>query len=316
MTKYLYADFTSSSCNYGNLVIEEATAQFLEKFNLGEKVTFDSFKSRPPTDEFSCVIVPGCTMITTGQNPGLEFLSEMRCPIYCLAGSLWQRLDYPGLLLRHRILFKEKRKIDLKIARMMTTPIGARDRFTYERLMENGIEAIYTGCPTLFLSARDVGDDGYVLFSFGREHLRRQVRAVNRLARKAPVIGLIHERGDAERIRAAGANIPLVDFMGDLQLYLSYLKRASCVITGRLHGLLPSIAFGKRVFYFGTKDTRTTILDDLGIHVHELGEIGDASEYASAAHNRAMIDYFKINFETLLMKTIGMHDSQPEGEHV
>src|SRR5690606_33271382 len=107
------------------------------------------------------------------------------------------------------------------------------------------------------------------LFSFGRGHLRKQVHEGRKLADNTNIIGICHEPGNEfERIRAAGWNLPLVTFDGDVQRYLSYFKRASMIVTGRLHGALPGIAYEKPVMYFGTNDTRTTLLDDLGVRIY------------------------------------------------
>ncbi len=64
---------------------------------------------------------------------------------------------------------------------------------------------------------------------------------------------------------------------------------ADAVVTNRLDGALPSIAYGKKIFYFGTRDTRTMILDDLGILIHPYRRFGQEVRRASATVNRDVV---------------------------
>gem|GEM_PF-2655189 len=306
--RYLYANFTDGSCNWGNHIIDHATRRLLAEQFSPPVAEFDSFTDEPPEGDFDFVLVPGCTMITPGQNPGLDHIERLGCPVYCPAGSLWVSLGRPGWLIRARIIGQTPSgKVDLRIARKLTGPIGARDSFTYRTLREAGLETHYTGCPTLTLPADDVCDDGFVLMSLGRRNVRTQTWAGRRLSRRCHLIGLVHEVADYDRYRAAGWNLPLVRFEGDMELYLSYFQRASLVITGRLHGALPALAYRKRVFYYGTRDTRTTILDDLGVPIHAYGELSRALERASGHFNRSLVEKFRENWDRVIRATLGRH---------
>jgi len=306
--KYLYANFTDSSSNFGNHIIDFATRHILASRIPDPAQEFDSFVDAPPPGSYDFVLLPGCTMITVGQNPGLNRIEELGCPVYGLALSLWASLPRPGVLFRKRIVFaSQAAPPDLTIARKLRQPIGARDSYTYRVLRMNGMDTYYAGCPTLFLPADGVCDDGYVLMSLGRGRVRTQTYAAHRLARRHTVIGIVHEEGDYERFRAAGWKLPLVTYEGDTELYLSYFKRASVVISGRLHGALPALAFGKRLFYFGTRDSRTTILDDLGVRIHGYHELAGAIENASSDFNRYLLQYFRANMEKGLDQTVGTH---------
>lgn len=307
--RYLYARFTDTACNFGNDIIELATRKLLAATGIPLPASeFDSFSLESPKGEYDFALVPGCTMITAGQNPGLNNIDALGCPVYCLAGSIWMPLPRPGYLLRSRVVkWGSGKEADLSIVRKMAQPVGARDQFTYSLLKKANIHTLYVGCPTLLLSDDDVADDGYVLMSLGRGYTRTQTYFAHRLSRKYTIVGIVHETHDYARFLAAGWKLPLVQYQGNVDLYLSYFKRASVVITGRLHGALPSIAFGKRVFYYGTRDSRTTILDDLGVPIHRYWELDTAVQRASSDYNRHLLSYFKNNWADLFRQTLGRH---------
>lgn len=308
VVNYLYANFTDSSSNFGNHIIDFATRHILESRIPPPALHFDSFADPPPPGLYDFVLLPGCTMITAGQNPGLNRIEQLGCPIYGLALSFWVSLPRPGFLVRKRIVLAERATPpDLSIARKLRQPIGARDSYTYRVLRTHGMETYYVGCPTLFLPADGVCDDGYVLMSLGRGRVRTQTYAAHRLSRRHTIVGIVHEPADYDRFRAAGWKLPLVTYEGDTELYISYFKRASVVISGRLHGALPALAFGKRVFYFGTRDSRTTILEDLGVRIHGYHELGGAIENASSGFNRYLLEYFRTNMDKWLDQTVGTH---------
>ncbi|MBI4695910.1 MAG: polysaccharide pyruvyl transferase family protein [Gammaproteobacteria bacterium] len=311
--KWAYANFTDSSCNFGNYVIDYATRRLLTNVLPPPVREFDSFREGLGEQRYDAVIVPGCTMLTRGQNPGLECLSEKNGPVFCLAGSIWTQAPRHGFLLRNRILGRRVSAPDLCIANMITGPVGVRDPFTLNTLTEHGIPALYTGCPTLFLERNSRLEGDYVLFSFGRHAMRAQVRAGRRLARTEHVIGIVHEPYDEARIRAAGWDLPLINFRGDIELFLSYFQSAALVVTGRLHGALPSIAYGRRLVYFGQRDTRTTLLDDLGVPIVDVRDIDDLRTHARVYSADVLVTHFKRNWEELLrrVESVGVGD-----EHV
>lgn len=308
--KYIYADFTMGCVNYGNQVIEFATQKLLSKLELGVEVgRFDSFDldgfDSVKGVEHDAVIIPGCTMLTHGQNPGLVKMEGAK-RIVCLAGSIWTRYYRDRYqLLGSKMLVRSRPRADLTIAKMVDGVVGCRDRYTYEELVAAGIKASYVGCPTLFLEPADVGyekeEAGYILFSFGRENLRKQVRVAEKLSKTYPVVGISHEKSADHKIRAHGWNGPLVSFNGDIKLYLSYFLKADMVLTGRLHGLLPSIAFNKKVAYFGERDSRITILDDLGVPVWGLNT--SIVESAGVYWNKSVIQDFREKMERLAVNS-------------
>lgn len=287
--------------NFGDFVIHHAIERVLERFLSRPVALWDIEVEPPPVVGADCFLLPGITHLTAGERPALEHLSELPYPGYCLSGCLWQQTPAPGFLLRTRVV-RSKQIVppDLRIVRLLKPPIGARDPHTFQTLQRAGIETIYTGCATLLLPDDGVGDDGYVLFSLGRGRVREQTQAARLLAREHSVIGICHEFGDEARYRAAGWELPLVNWRGDVELYLSYFKRASVVITGRLHGALPALAYSKRVFYFGTRDTRTTIFDDLGVTIHDWSDLPFAVTRASSAFNRSLPAFYLANWRRLI----------------
>ena len=308
--KYGYLDPLIGSRNYGDAIIDRATRHMLDGVLPEPAERIDLFSTQPPAVPCDFLIAPGVTTLTDGDRPFMGILDQLDCPTYCLAGNVWAPPPKPGVLVRTRILFGERSLApSLAVPRRLAQPIGARDSATHQALLGAGLESIYTGCPTLHLPATDVADDGYLLFSFGRAHVRKQLRAANRLSRHLPVVGLCHEPHDRDRYLAAGCRFPLIEYDGDVELYLSYIKRARMVVTGRLHGALPATAYGKPVFYFGTRDSRTAILEDLGINIHDYGALPWAFDRATPSCNRALIDRFRSRWSELLATIVSRHTS-------
>lgn len=303
--KYLYAGLLPS-INFGDYIIEFATQKILRK-HFPDDVELLPFysKGNEPLDHTLAekVIIPGCTQLRVGQHKALNSIDKDKIKAYCLAGSLWYKDTRDGFLLRNRIINKPDINPDLTIVDKLSGIIGCRDHFTYSFLKKSGYNCLYTGCPTLFLGdgENDIGDGRYVLFSFGRGNYRKQVYYANQIKRHSalPVVGIVHEVGDFERAKAAGWKFPLVDFLGDTELYLSYFKNATYVVTGRLHGALPSLSYGKPVLYFGTKDTRTTIFDDLGIKIFDYSAIPHFEKRSSLILNNEIIKMFSNNLKTV-----------------
>jgi hypothetical protein len=303
--EFRYAFPTVRTTNFGDYVIHFAIERMLARFLPPPAAYYDPATGQFPAGDLRCLLLPGITHLTAGAEPMLEHVGELPYPTYCLSGCIWGPMPAAGLLLRTRVLrMRQPIEPDLRVARLMRAPIGARDPHTFTLLRQAGLETFYTGCATLFLPPDGVGDDGYVLFSLGRGQVREQTRAAKALSRRHSVVGICHELGDIERYRAAGWDLPLINWQGDVELYLSYFKRARVVVTGRLHGALPGLAYGKRIFYFGTRDTRTTILDDLGVTVHGWSELDASVDQASSSFNHAVLDFYRRNWDELLKRIL------------
>ncbi len=305
--KYIYANFTDSCVNWGNLIIDYATRLMIEQTLGSPAAEFDSFVGVMPASGYDFAIVPGCTMITDGDNPTLSGIYRVNYPTYCLAGAVWGReprsLTIGGLRLR----LGRRSRPTLGIARQLSGTVGARDPFTKQLLDDAKIRALYVGCPTLLLPPTDVSDGGYVLLSFGRGATAAQAHYGARLAKRANVVAVCHEIGDYDRFRAAGWRLPLEQYNGDLQAYLGLFKNASAVVTGRLHGVLPAMAFNKHVMYFGTRDTRTTILDDLGVRVWNYRDIATGHLSSRAVECARHQNMFRGRWRDLLQTIRGRH---------
>lgn len=306
--EYGYLDPLVGTRNYGDAIIDRATRHMLEGVlpEPAERISlFGTDKPRPGLD---FLLAPGVTTLTDGDRPFMSMLGQLDCPTYCLAGNLWAPMPKRGLLVRTRVLFADEQAIpSLAVPEQLAAPVGVRDSFTHKLLDNAGIENVYAGCPTIHLPTDGVGDDGYLLFSFGRANVRRQLFAARQLERHMPVIGLCHEPHDRERYLAAGCRFPLIEYDGDVELYLSYIKRARMVVTGRLHGALPATAYRKPVFYFGTVDSRTSILEDLGIRIHSWDGISKALDRATPACNRTLVSTFKARWAEMLAGIVGRH---------
>jgi hypothetical protein len=244
-------------------------------------------------------------------------MTALRYPKYCVAGAFWIP-TYP-LLTSLVLTFRgtpapSRAHVDLKIARQIAGPIGARDSFTYKYLRDAGIDAVYSGCPTLFLDAANALDDGYVLVSLGRSNLKAQISAARRFSRSGREVQIVcHEPPEYEKARRLGWDGPLHRYDGDVGRYLSLFERAQVVVTGRLHGVLPSLAFGKRVFYSGTSDTRLTLLSDLGVRIHSIADIDRGLDLASDEFSQPVAASFR-SAQVLLLRGIEERHRTPPSD--
>ncbi len=308
---YIYAS-AAESRNYGDWIIEYASREMLSTYFPEPAAVQDMFSKNLLPGEYDFMIIPGVTMLTPDARPFLSCLKDASYPIYCLAGNYWvQSLPKSGFLFKNSVRMKGNDVVgDLSVVEQLQQPVGVRDPFTARLLQSNGVGVKFTGCPTIHMSDEGCGDDGYVLFSFGRGNEYAQVRAAHGLAKKHHVVCICHEPLDFDRFKAAGLKLPLIDFEGDIELYLSYFKRASVVVSGRLHGVLPSIAFKKPVFYYGTNDSRTTLLEVLGVKIHRYKDIKYSVDRAAQLPNRAVIAYFRKQWDEMLQSIKSNHDDK------
>lgn len=133
-------------------------------------------------------------------------------------------------------------------------PVGCRDRYTQQKLANEGIESFYTKCLTLTFPKRNkiikkelnVIVDVPILMP---PHIEaNSIRLTHHIPKE------ISE--DQKRVKAK----ELIGF---------YKNNASTVITTRLHCALPCIAMGIPVIFFGNrKDYRVSILEDIGVPIN------------------------------------------------
>lgn len=241
--------------NRGNLLIEHAVRGILGL----ERVAYEvSAFERLPDDALRVVdacdrlVLPGATLLDAAEHPAMLDLARLSCPKVGIGVAF---CDYA-----------EGSKLD--VARNLTPPVGSRDSYTHERLLESGIESRRVGCGTLLLgNAAGWRTDrhGPIVVSLGRglqEPLQRCVLECAALG--PPVVVLEHVPALQPRFElpAGATRVEMCDALQALEVYAG----ASVVLTGRIHGLLACIARGIPVVFFGDyRDSRYSLLQDLGV---------------------------------------------------
>lgn len=109
-------------------------------------------------------------------------------------------------------------------------PIGCRDTYTYKILKKSGINAYFSGCMTLTLESRRENRGDYICLVDPNEKLVQFVKSKT----KREIVIVNPEKGDWP----ADYNMRLQEAEKILKIY----AEAHMVITGRLHGALPSLA--------------------------------------------------------------------------
>lgn len=274
--------------NVGNHLIEWSLKRALK---LGEPLlTFDSFKRLDATlaerinRECRFVLSPGSTVLEPGQNEAYGSFGVFRVPTPCFGGCLWgaRRGRAEAVLAMvaprwtGRLRGAREERIDeekLAVARELSQPVGARDPYTFEVLRGAGIETRLVGCPTLMTERAMTSwrrtEGRHAVVSMSRDGLATQCRLIRGLRRRWKVTVLVHE-GYERRVLRLIRGIEVVEFESCEQFAELYAQ-ADLVVTGRLHGVLPAMAHGTPVLFYGDRnDTRFTLLEHLGVHVHEL----------------------------------------------
>lgn len=251
--KYIWASIIGKgSVNFGNQLIEHHLQKIL---NLPKPALIvNIFREKFPKnlEDFDFIVNPGST--TLYPDWGTFASIEPKIPIICFGGSIW--------------VTKQKNPSELlKVASKMKRPVGCRDPFTHNLLRQNGIEARFIGCPTL-LAGKNCSPTDYTAFSFGRGNLQKQRELLDFLAARNRVKVVIHE--EYERNFCLHLDSEIID---EPKSFWPVYSEAKCVVTGRLHGALPSMALKKPTFFFRTKrsfDSRLTILDYFQLPIREL----------------------------------------------
>ena len=141
-------------------------------------------------------------------------------------------------------------------------PIGCRDRGTMDLLAKHGIEAFYSKCVSLTFEKRQKDPDEGVVFLVGLSKAAESV--VPRKIRERAVVV------DQPKLRLPSLSHETREQLAE-HLLDTYAKRASLVITSKIHCAMPCIAMGIPVVFLYDKskknDYRVEIIRDfIGIN--------------------------------------------------
>ncbi len=136
-------------------------------------------------------------------------------------------------------------------------PIGCRDKETMQLLASNGIEAFCSKCLTTTFPKREIEPKDGKVFLVDLAGI--------------PLPEFLHEQAIRVSHDAADRDGDKLNTLRAEQLLARYRDEARLVLTTRLHCALPCIAMGVPVVYFGNpSDHRVSVLDDLGIPIHQM----------------------------------------------
>jgi polysaccharide pyruvyl transferase len=277
--KVAWASLTLNTPNYGNYIIEYAVKQLLG--NMQPFITFELLSTAQlprEVEDSDIVFCPGATCLSITENPGLLRVNK---PIVPFAACLWKKthMKKRTIFLKNTISLvssfslwsnKFREDLNLGIVNKSVQPVGCRDSWTYNFLLEKGYQVEYVGCPVLFLNdQKDIEDNGYVAVSLPRRNSSRFLKTVMKNFPKTDVKVLLHE----PREGVVSSKYPQLQFLqpkADARYFLDFYKHASCVVTGRLHGCLPAIVYNKPIVYVSdVMDTRNSLLTDIGVKIHK-----------------------------------------------
>ncbi len=135
-------------------------------------------------------------------------------------------------------------------------PIGCRDRKTMEMLLDRGVGAFYSKCLTLTFPKRDKEPENGKVFLVDTKNIELPAFITKN------TITLSH---DVESLWDKDVKYQMAK-----QILQLYRDEASLVITTKLHCVLPCIAMGIPVIFFGNSaDYRISILKDLQFPIYE-----------------------------------------------
>jgi len=267
--RYIWASITGKGCvNRGNYLIEDCLKRIL---GLSEPtLTVDVYAEKFPEDlhDFDFIVNPGCTTLYPDIGSLTQLIFFENIPVICFGGSIWVE-KYNGKILSGFSRKPTSTNTLLKIAKRMYRPVGCRDPFTYDFLTGAGIKAKLIGCPTMFNPEKDSQEE-YIAFSFSRDNLPLQVKVLKSICKSNKVKVVLHEAYEHKWVN--GIDVEKVSNPKD---FLKIYARARCVVTGRLHGALPSLN-NKPVFFFqGNRkfDSRLTTLTFIKLPIRHISEI-------------------------------------------
>lgn len=274
---YAWFSISKGCLNYANGLIEQETDKLLKI--TGDRKIYSIFEYLSDIDieyinnNCSFVIIPGCTTLhdsTKGidltpqeiiDDPRRGYkattrLKDIKVPIYDIGGAFGSN------------------EPTLNVAKYIHQPIGVRDPFTDDILKNNGIKSILIGCSTLFVGNAtnwEYSNNGRVVFNFGAGLIDKQVKLLMQLNNMYPNIFIVlQEKDQIDIVDKYHLNNKLVAYHNISEI-LSLYKNAKCIITGRLHAALPSIALGTPVIFIETHESgRFSLLEYLTLPINDI----------------------------------------------
>lgn len=261
--KYSWASITKSCENYGNLQIEYGLKNALKELNFNQKpdFIFDAFKSTNSAtidkiNQTDFLIVPGCTTLVLDHYKGLEeVLPKIKVPVFNFGTALSSGY------------YSEK---DLPFYKYYFQPIGTRDPFSHQYLIDHNFQSKFIGCPTLFSGSAEKyihRNNNKVCFLFGSRELEKQIKILDYLNTNFDTTVIIQQENQMRFIE--NNNYKYVIY--NPENIEKEFSNSRLVVTGRLHGALPALAMGVPIFFLNTRnDSRFSLLDYLNIDMFSL----------------------------------------------
>lgn len=289
--RYSIFSIDMGSVNLGNRLIEYSLLKLLElpkpevKISMFCKPSKEGIESINQT-EF--LLLPGSTILAGDamQSQALSCLSEIKVPVYCFGASGWEPYY----------------KYNPEYLKNMTQPIGVRDPHALDFCLSQNVEAVLVGCPTMHMPNFSITvPEEYNVVGFARDNHGWQKTYLSDIEhRKCAIQEPIREGTLAGQLSQKG----VFSYDNPNEVFKIYSK-ALRVYTGRLHGALPAASQRKPVYFFGAKkDSRFTLLDYIGIRVHEMN---DNVELDLDVANAERMRQLKDNFYKMTELTTGRH---------
>jgi len=250
---------TRNCINRGNLIIEYATRRALgiDKFALEldahSEIDDCSLKQ---LDETAGLVLPGATLLEPGDHAAFASLAHLQRPVIALGVALRSRENLSNLSIARWLHGARPRRV----------PIGSRDPFTHRALDSVGIESRLVGCQTLLLGRAERWShcEGPIVFCPGLGYQPSIAACALACAMVGETVVLLHapsvQPAMVEHRRLSVMNLDSAESAFEL------FRRASVVVTGRIHACLSCIVLGVPFLFLGPWfDTRYSLLEFLDI---------------------------------------------------
>lgn len=213
----------TSPTNIGEEIQQLASLRFLLKID--EYVHRDRISDFKSTNEqITKLIMNGWWMWDESKFPPSKYIEPLMISMFFRKG------------IRNHLLSKNSIKYLKQYA-----PIGCRDIDCVKWLEENGIPAYFSGCLTLTLEPnKNIQKQDYILCVDVEERVLNEIR----------------KRTDREVYNIPVDINPLLSYNKRIELakiYLRLYQEASCVISNRLHAILPALALNTPVLRLDTE---------------------------------------------------------------